>query len=67
MDAKPLIEAGVPLLGIYGKQDRRFLGGAQYLRSIGARVELIPRSGHQPHVEQPEQFHRILREFIATP
>ena len=67
MDAKPLIEAGVPLLGIYGKQDRRFLGGAQYLRSIGARVELIEGSGHQPYVEQPEQFHRILREFIGTP
>ena len=66
VDAKPLKEAGVPLLGIYGKQDRRFLGGAQYLRSLGARVELIARSGHQPYVEQPEQFHRILREFIGS-
>jgi len=64
MDAKPLIEAGIPILGIYGKQDRRFLGGAQYLRAIGAQVELIERSGHQPYVEQPERFHEILKQFI---
>jgi pimeloyl-ACP methyl ester carboxylesterase len=66
MDAKPLIDAGVPVLGVYGKQDKRFLGGARYLRSIGARVKLIDRSGHQPYVEQPEQFHAILKDFILT-
>jgi len=66
VDARPLIKARVPVLGIYGKQDRRFLGGARYLRSISARVSIIERAGHQPFVEQPEQFHHILREFVLT-
>ena len=66
MDAKPLINAGISLLGIYGEQDRRFLGGARYLRSVGARVEFIDQSGHLPFVERPEEVHRILEDFIRT-
>jgi len=65
LDGRPLVHAGIPVLGIYGKQDKRFLGGANYLRSIGARVRLIRDSGHQPFIEQPEKFHRVLREFLA--
>jgi pimeloyl-ACP methyl ester carboxylesterase len=64
MDARRLINGGVPVMGIYGKQDPRFLGGANHLRSIGATVKLISGSGHQPYVEQPDKFHRILREFL---
>jgi pimeloyl-ACP methyl ester carboxylesterase len=64
MEVKSLIELGVPVLGIYGRQDKRFLGGAEYLRSTGAQVNLIERSGHQPYIEQPEQFHQLLKEFI---
>jgi pimeloyl-ACP methyl ester carboxylesterase len=66
VDARPLIKAGVPVLGIYGKQDRRFLGGTKYLRSIGAQVRLIGQSGHQPYVEQPDRCHQILKEFLLA-
>jgi proline iminopeptidase len=65
LDARRLIESGVPVLGIYGKQDKRFLGGARYLRSIGAQVKVIRDSGHQPFIEQPEKFHRVLSEFLV--
>jgi pimeloyl-ACP methyl ester carboxylesterase len=63
-DLRPLIVAGVPVLGIFGKQDRRFVGEAGYLQSIGAEVALIDRAGHFPFVEQPEEFHRVLESFL---
>jgi pimeloyl-ACP methyl ester carboxylesterase len=65
VDIRPLIEAGTLVRGIYGKQDKRFLGGAMYLRSIGARVKIIRDSGHQPFIEQPDKFHLVLREFLV--
>ncbi len=64
IDVRPVIVAGVPVLGIYGKQDRRFLADARHLRSVGARVEIIEGAGHWPHVEQPVEFHRILSGFL---
>jgi pimeloyl-ACP methyl ester carboxylesterase len=64
INAAPLIRAGMSVLGIFGKQDRRFLADARYLRSIGARVKLIQNSGHTPFIEQPEQFHNALRQLL---
>ena len=65
-DLRPLISAGVPVLGIYGKQDKRFVGEAGYLQSLGANVALIDRAGHFPFVEQHEVFHHIVREFLEV-
>jgi pimeloyl-ACP methyl ester carboxylesterase len=66
IDLRPLIAAGVRVLGIYGRQDRRFVAEASYLRSIGADVALIDGAGHFPFVEQHETFHQIVREFLGT-
>jgi len=66
MDPRPLLAAGVPVLAICGKQDRRFIGDAGYLRSLGARVALIEGAGHFPFVEQHHVFHEILREFLES-
>ena len=63
-DLRPVIEAGVPVLGIYGRHDRRFLADARHLRSIGARVEIVEGAGHWPPLEQPVEFHRILSDFL---
>ena len=65
LDVKPLLKAGVPVFGIYGKQDTRFLAAARYLRSTGARVTLFARAGHTPFIEQPDKFHTALDKFLA--
>ncbi len=74
---QPLVRAGmrrvrlealvreVHVFGIYGAQDRRFLGDAKYLRRAGGNVRLIEGSGHFPFAEQPEAFHGALREFLV--
>ena len=64
IDVRPVIVAGVPVLGIYGKQDRRFLADARHLTSVGAQVEIIEGAGHWPFLEQPVEFHRILSDFL---
>lgn len=66
IDMRPVTLAGLPVLGIYGKQDRRFLADAGYLKSVGARVEIMEGAGHWPFVEQPVEFHRILSDFLRT-
>jgi pimeloyl-ACP methyl ester carboxylesterase len=60
-----LIASGLRVLGIFGKQDRRFVREAGYLRSVGADVALIEGAGHFPFAEQPEAFHRALRAFLV--
>lgn len=74
---RPLVAAGmrrtrletlvkqVATFGIYGRQDRRFLGDAKYLDRIGATVVFIEHAGHFPFVEQPDAFHHTLRQFLS--
>ncbi len=64
LSVRPVLAAGVPVLGIYGRQDTRFLADAAHLRSVGAQLVLIDRAGHLPFLEQPEAFHKSLREFL---
>ncbi len=42
---KGVLKAGMPLAGIYGKQDRRFIGEGRYLRSQGVAVAFIDDAG----------------------
>jgi len=65
IDVTTLVEKRVRLAAIVGRQDRRFVGDAGYLRSKGIPVELIDNCGHHPFVEQPEQFHAALRRFLV--
>ncbi|MCH7699226.1 MAG: alpha/beta hydrolase [Chloroflexi bacterium] len=55
----------VAIFGIYGRQDRRFMGDARYLDRVGATVAFIDNAGHFPFVEQPEAFHHALRQFLG--
>jgi pimeloyl-ACP methyl ester carboxylesterase len=55
----------VPVFGMYGKQSRRFLGDARYLRRVGGNIVFIDNAGHFPFVEQPQSFHNALRSFLA--
>ncbi len=41
----------------YGRAFQRLIEGAQ--------LEVIAGAGHQPHVEQPEAWLEVLREFLG--
>jgi len=55
----------VAIFGMYGKQDRRFLGDARYAQRVGGTVVFIDQAGHFPFVEQPDAFHQTLRQFLG--
>jgi pimeloyl-ACP methyl ester carboxylesterase len=54
----------VPRLVIFGRDDRLVsppLEAADlYRREFGVRVEIVPRAGHSPMVEQPQTTARLL-------
>jgi pimeloyl-ACP methyl ester carboxylesterase len=62
-----LKRATVPTLIVWGKQDR-LLSPAyaeEYQRLLpAARVVYIDQCGHDPTIEQPEEFARIVMEFL---
>lgn len=66
----PLFDAlpgvGVPVLLMAGALDVRFVGAAHELarRLPRAEVCVIPDAGHAAHLEQPEAFVRVAREFL---
>jgi pimeloyl-ACP methyl ester carboxylesterase len=58
----------IPTLLLWGASDRFVTPGyygAAYRDAIsGARLEIIERAGHLPHIEQPEAFVERVRAFI---
>jgi pimeloyl-ACP methyl ester carboxylesterase len=66
----PLLERlrGLPALLVWGREDRivPLEAGELYRRAVaGARLEIIDRCGHFPHLEQPAEFMRIASAFLA--
>jgi proline iminopeptidase len=57
-----------PALLVYGRQDPLDARVAYetHLALKNSRLEFINRCGHFPWVEQPEQFYKIVEEFLAT-
>jgi pimeloyl-ACP methyl ester carboxylesterase len=58
----------VPTLVVWGTHDRMI--PVEHARDVaaavtGARLELFDGAGHFPHLEDPDRFARVLREFIA--
>jgi pimeloyl-ACP methyl ester carboxylesterase len=57
----------VPTLILWGRQDR-ILPASQALDAAGkipgARLHIFERCGHMPNVEYPEEFNRLLLEFL---
>lgn len=57
-----------PVQIIWGANDKLLPVGyaAEYGRRItGARVDIVPACGHLPHVEKPQEFLRLFREFAS--
>lgn len=66
----PLLERlrALPTLLVWGREDQivPVAAGELYRRAIaGARLALIDRSGHFPHLEQPAEFMRIVAPFLG--
>ena len=64
-----LSEIHVPTLIIQGRYDgvRTPEHGAEMRDRIrGARLEILESSGHTPHLEEPEAFHRIALPFLLA-
>jgi pimeloyl-ACP methyl ester carboxylesterase len=57
----------IPTLVVWGKEDRiiPLECGERYQHAIrGARLEVLPQCGHNPHLEKTEQFVELVREFL---
>jgi pimeloyl-ACP methyl ester carboxylesterase len=57
----------LPTLLVWGANDGIVTPayGEAYRAAIpGARLAIVPQAGHFPHIEQPERFARVLRDFL---
>lgn len=70
-DLRPeLASIRAPTLVVWGARDRLLPARTATAWADAlphARLELLPRAGHLPMVEQPEELSRLLREFLAAP
>jgi pimeloyl-ACP methyl ester carboxylesterase len=58
----------IPVLLVWGGRDRiipAWHASAGQQGFPGSRVEIFERAGHFPHLDQPERFTALLREFIG--
>jgi 2-succinyl-6-hydroxy-2,4-cyclohexadiene-1-carboxylate synthase len=62
-----LSKINLPLLLLAGEKDLKFSGIAHSMADLcpTAEVRIIANAGHNLHIEQPEQFVRIARDFLA--
>ena len=59
-----------PTLLVWGDEDRLIplAHGRRLARAIaGARLEIVPASGHMPFIERPDEFLRVVHPFLAAP
>ncbi|MDA2955004.1 MAG: 2-succinyl-6-hydroxy-2,4-cyclohexadiene-1-carboxylate synthase [Actinomycetota bacterium] len=59
----------MPVLIVAGENDKKFVELAQRLTTaIGdnAKLQIIKKSGHTPHLEQPQRFLDVVNEFLAN-
>lgn len=67
-DLRPLLDRiQVPVMGVYGGRDNIVHPLQWQPLSQGvprARVERVPRAGHFPMLEEPQEFARILKDFL---
>jgi pyruvate dehydrogenase E2 component (dihydrolipoamide acetyltransferase) len=63
--APELGEAGVPVLVVWGAEDRILSASAAERAPAGARVEVLAGRGHSPHMEAAGEVNRLLEEFLA--
>lgn len=60
----------VPLLAVWGEEDLVIppVKAEDVQRALpGSTVRVLPECGHWPHMEKPEEFNRILTDFLSQP
>jgi pimeloyl-ACP methyl ester carboxylesterase len=63
------LAAQLPLLIIWGARDRIIPlshGRRAHATVAGSQLEVFERSGHFPHLDEPERFRRTLMDWIAS-
>ena len=58
----------VPLLAVWGEEDLVIPPvSAEEVRSVlpNSTIHVLPECGHWPHMEKPEEFNRILTDFLS--
>jgi 3-oxoadipate enol-lactonase len=72
LDAAALARLACPVLFVVGEVDALFppeliaASAKQLPPHCRARVATIPRAGHSPYFEQPDEWNRATSEFLAT-
>ncbi|MER2135017.1 MAG: alpha/beta hydrolase [Arthrobacter sp.] len=69
MDLSPLAESTVPALLIHGRDDRvvHFENSLSLVAKIpNSRLVLLNRCGHWAQVEHPEEFNRLVDDFVSN-
>jgi len=66
-DSTEAVVGGPPLLVVAGARDPLIPPevGRALAASAGGRVEVLP-CGHLPNMERPDEFNRVLAEFLAS-
>jgi 3-oxoadipate enol-lactonase len=62
LDSTEAVTSGIPLLVVAGDHDP--LVTAEYAHSLG-RAEIFAGVGHLPNLERPDEFNRLLTDFVA--
>ena len=70
-DLRPrLSEIKVPVMGIYGGRDV-IVNPHEYMPLQAgvpqARIEIMPKSGHFPMLDEPERYLQLVRAFLEPP
>ena len=64
-----LKELTMPVLIVAGENDKKFVELALRLTTVigdNAKLQIIEKSGHTPHLEQPQRFLDVVNEFLAN-
>ncbi|HZP56754.1 MAG TPA: alpha/beta fold hydrolase [Dehalococcoidia bacterium] len=58
----------VPTLVVWGADDERYKSGCEYIAAKvpGAQLAVVAGAGHAVNLYQPEEFNRIVREFLRA-
>ena len=62
-----LADCAVPLLLMAGSEDPKYTAINHELARLSPSIEAVtvPGAGHAPHLEQPDEFCRLLQRFLA--